>query len=341
MLLLATAASQVNTRNVVYGPLWKWRCSTGFKTAPRMELQAYDVFCMVFLDRPGAYYRLDQLARTTRGRITPELIIAQLRMYHHLLHGGVEQREGPEVYLTNTEIKDWWTMPRHVRTSLDLRLASEPLSLPYDYGYVPFLSRFISKRLDRDGEYRFFNSLARYLPLLLSADVELRRSPALSSSSFTYGIFASRALQSGNYTQPLQPLLGEVVGITEVEHTALTLAGADFSVLVFDEAEVSCMRIPGGKKGRKQQWARQGGQSCVVAGGLAFINHACRQHANIWPAVWVDDEDVGSAQWQLATAKRDVRTDEELFLCYAKYDTVESEENEWPCTVCAHQRQGM
>ena len=60
-----------------------------------MELQVYDVFCMVFLDRPGAYFRLDQVARTTRGRITAELIITQLRTYHRLLHGT--QREGPEV----------------------------------------------------------------------------------------------------------------------------------------------------------------------------------------------------------------------------------------------------
>jgi hypothetical protein len=89
-----------------------------------MELQVYDVFCMVFLDRPGAYYHVDQVARTTRGRITAELIIAQLRTYHRLLHGA--QRQGRE----NMEIKDWWMMPPHV-ASLDLRLAADPTSPAY------------------------------------------------------------------------------------------------------------------------------------------------------------------------------------------------------------------
>jgi hypothetical protein len=88
-----------------------------------MELQANDVFCMVFLDRLGAYYRVDQAARMTRGRITAALVIIQLRAFHRVLHGG---GEGPEEYLTNTEVKNWWNMPRHVRDSLDLRLASGP-----------------------------------------------------------------------------------------------------------------------------------------------------------------------------------------------------------------------
>jgi hypothetical protein len=229
-----------------------------------------------------------------RGRITPDFIITQLRTSHRLLHGVQHIVKGTEVYLTNREIKGWWMMPPHVRTLLDFRLAAEPTSSPYDYTYVPFLRRFIPKRCNRDGEYRFFNSLARYLPLLLSADVELRRFHALSTSSFNYGVFATRPLKSGGCTQSLQPVCGEVVFITHEEHIALSNAGADFSVLVFDEEELSCMRVPG-KAGRKRQRVRQREQACIVAGGIAFINHACEQHANMWPAVWNGEEDMGSA----------------------------------------------
>jgi hypothetical protein len=83
VLLLAAAADRVDARPVMYGPLWGVHCSTHQR--PRTELQVYDVFSMVFLDRPGTYYRVDQVARTTRGRFTAELIIAQLRTYHRLL----------------------------------------------------------------------------------------------------------------------------------------------------------------------------------------------------------------------------------------------------------------
>ena len=125
------------------------------------------------------------------------------------------------------EIKDWWMIPHHVRTLLDLRVAFEPSSSPYDYGYVPFLRMFIPdpKRCERGGEYPFFNSLARYFPLLLSADVELHcchRSPALSTSAFNYGEFACSATQVWRVHTPLQPLCGEVVFITHEEHIALS-----------------------------------------------------------------------------------------------------------------------
>jgi hypothetical protein len=331
--LLAAAAARVEARPVTYGPLWSVCCSTHAR--PRIELQVYDVFCMVFLDRPGAYYRVDQVARTSRGRITAELIITQLRTYHRLFHGAQREHK-EEVYLTNMEIKQWWMMPRQVRASLDHRLALEPAVPAYDYGYVPFLRRFIPQNRDKDREYRFFSSLTRYLPLLLSAVVQLCRSPAMSSSTFTYGVFASRALRCGEYSQPLQPLLGEVVPITDEEQNALTRAGADFSVLVLDVGEVSRMSVPG-RNERKRQRVSQGVRAFIVVGGMAFLNHACRPHANIWPAVWPDQlQDVGSAQWQLATAKQDVSAGDELFLCYANYDadTEEDETNEWPCTVC-------
>jgi hypothetical protein len=74
----------------------------------------------------------------------------------------------------------------------------------------------------------------------------------VSASAFTYGVFAIRLLKCGEYTQPLQPLSGEVVPITDAEQRALSLAGADFSVLVLDMEEVSSLRVPAkGPSGRK------------------------------------------------------------------------------------------
>lgn len=288
-------------------------------------MQVYDVFCMVFLDRPGAYYRVDQVARTTRGRFTPELIIAQLRSYHRLLLDAQGDRANP--FLTNVEAKDWWLMPRHARRSL-------PLPSSYDFGYVAFLRKFLPQTRDRDVEFRFFNSLAYYLPLLLSCDVELRPTPALSTSAFAYGVFARRRLECGDWRRPLAAVRGELVAITAQEHKALVGGHADFSVLALDEERGNRLTVPG-KEGRKRRKLRKGGGAFVVAGGMAFINHACEEHANMWPAVWEDEEDVGSGQWQVATVRRAVREGEELFLFYAKRVEEEEEKDEWPCTECA------
>jgi hypothetical protein len=315
---------------LTYGPLWRLQCPT--TNGKQTELQVYDVFCMVFLDRPGAYLRIDQVARTNRGRITAELIITQLRTYHRLLHGA--QRRGAEVYLTNTEIKDWWMMPSDVRAWIDQRLASEASPTAYDYDYVPFLRSFIPQGRDRGVEFRFFNSLARYLPLLLSADVELRRSRALSSSTFAYGVFATRPLESGDFIQPLQALRGELVPISPKANEVLTRAAADFSVLVLDEEGVSQLRVPG-TRGRKRQRVGRGGQAFIVAGGIAFLNHACEEHANIWPAVWEGEGDTGLAQWQVATTRRDVQDWEELFLFYGKCEEEGADRGQWLCTECA------
>ena len=61
----------------------------------------YDLFCMVFLDRPGAFYRVDQLARTTRGLNTSDFIITQVRTYHRLVCRQQQPRpDSEEAYLT-------------------------------------------------------------------------------------------------------------------------------------------------------------------------------------------------------------------------------------------------
>jgi hypothetical protein len=74
---------------------------------------------------------------------------------------------------------------------------------------------------------------------------------------------------------------------------------------------------------------------CIIAEDIAFINHACEQHANRWPAVWKAEEDVGSVQWQLETVKRGMRAGRSSSCAIGRYDR-DDEKNERPCTgtVC-------
>lgn len=334
---MAAVAACVEFRTVTYGPLWGVRCAT--KAKPRMELQVYDVFCMVFLDRRGAYYRIDQRARTARGRITAEFVVTQLRTYHRLIcRRQPPSSDDDELLLTNTQLKEWWLMQPAARTSFNkLRALSSSPPADYDYDYLPFLRHFLPQSCNNnaDNMHRFFNSLARYVPLLLSANVELRRSPALASSSLSYGVFARRRLKDGKYRRPVQAVRGEVVLISDEEHRALVSSGADFSVLELDGEGLSRLLAPG-QTGRKRQRLGRGGKAGVVAGGVSFVNHACYTHANVWPAVWgpVDEGDTGSAQWQVVTPKWDVEAGAELLLFYAGFDE-EEEKAKWPCSVCA------
>ena len=47
--------------------------------------------------------------------------------------------------------------------------------------------------------------------------------------------------------------------------------------------------------------------------------------------------DVGSGQWQVATIKRAVKKDEELYLLYAGKEA-EDEVDKHPCPLCVHTR---
>ena len=333
--LLASAAAHVESRTVTYGPLWNVRCAT--KGKARMPLQVYDVFCMIFLDCPGAYYRIDQHARANRGDITPELIIRQLRTYHRLVCPEPQKRIKPEVQLTNTQLKEWWLMPTKARSAFDNLLAAASSPPPaYDYSYVRFLKHFLpqSCRTNSDLMHQFFKSLANYMPLLVSTNVQLRPSPALANSSLCYGIFALRPLKDGLWTGQVQAVRGEVVLIPENEHSTFVAAGADFSVVELDADGMSRLLKPG-QQGRKRQRVSQERQYAVVAGGMAFVNHACERHANMHPAVWrsVDDmDDMGRGQWQVLVPKRDVGAGEELLLHYGGY--TEDEMRSWPCSMC-------
>ena len=111
------------------------------------------VLCMVLLDCPGGYLRVDHVARTDRGRMPSQLIVAELRTYHGPLHGA--QRRCAEFYLINAEIRYWWLMPSDVRASLDLRFSSDPSSPVYDCEDVLF--RVGSIPQGRDGAHSSFS----------------------------------------------------------------------------------------------------------------------------------------------------------------------------------------
>ena len=137
------------------------------------------MFAMVFLNRPGAYYRLDQRARMTRGAITPQLIITQLRTYHQLMANVHD--DGTKASLTNNQLKDWWLVPPAARTALDLQLvAHPPHPSPTTTPTSPSCAASSRRTATATIEHRFFNSLSRYFAVFLSTDVELRLSPALS-----------------------------------------------------------------------------------------------------------------------------------------------------------------
>ena len=331
--LLVAAAAHVDQRKWTCGPLWRVHCAT--KAKPRMELQVYDVFCMVFLDRPGAYYRIDQRARTNRGRCTASFVVDQLRTYHRLVCPRPARSD--EVHLTNSQLSNWWLMPRHARTSFDARLAASTPPPAYDYSYLPFLRSFIPQSCSRDADskHRFFNSLARYVPLLLSDSVELRRSPSLASSAFAYGVFARRRLPNSQGKRAVPGVRGEVVLINADEHAVLVQGGAAHSVLELDATGLSHLLAPG-QTGRKRKRVTDGSKVAVVAGGVSFINHACKDHANVWTALWETDQDVGAAQWQVVSTARVVEAGEELYTQYA--DISVDVLNELPCSMCAAMR---
>lgn len=298
-----------------------------------MQLQVYDVFCMAFLDRPGAYYRTDQLARTTRT-VTPQQLITQLRTYHRLI---VQQQpaDGSEVYLTASQLKDWWLMrPPPASRTFNTLLATARPPVTYDYSYVEFLKHFLpqSTRDPNNSQNlsQFFTSLALYVPLLLSHTVELRRSPHLASSAYSFGVFALRRIEDGKYIRSVQAVQGEVVMISKKESAALTAAGAAFSVLELDGEGLSRVKKPG-QQGRKRQRVGTEEREFVVAGGVAFINHACERHANTIPAVWDSsdsEEAAGKAQWQVVTPERAIEAGEELFVQYSRG------EDGYPCSMC-------
>lgn len=60
----------------------------------RIALVAYDAFSMAFLDRPGAYYKVDCVARRERGTMTPQRIVSSLVVYYGYVQQGSAAGDG-------------------------------------------------------------------------------------------------------------------------------------------------------------------------------------------------------------------------------------------------------
>ena len=331
--LLADTALHADSPRIEFGPLWGARVSRGTKCRP--ELLAYDIFCLVFLDRPGSYYKRDQRTRALRGDLTAERVIACLRAYYTVL-----LRERGDGAMTRAELRAWWLMGN------DTRCWMQQHTPAYDLTYVPFVRKFLPQQRDHSSEWYLFDSLLRYVPLLLSSDVCLRRVAGISGN-LCWGVFAQRALPERAIIGAIH---GQIIRLTECEEDALREHGADHSLMHIPLEHEHRLRIPDGvyapvaerdrraarrAKGKPQRRvrARQSSSLWVVAGGVAFFNHACCAHAACEPCDRRDDDDIGAGQWQLAKTVRAVRAGEELCVDYTGGDA--QAEQRWPCMRCS------
>jgi hypothetical protein len=346
---LLAAAARAASCPCVYGPLWGQRVAQRSKC--RIELVVYDCFCMVFLDRPGNYYKVDQWARSARGDVYPDRIISSLRAYHRLL---VTTRGAGA--LSRAELKAWWLMPSSTRRWVEERVVADSTA-PYDYAYVPLLRRFLPQLMTKEVTWRFFDGLLLYVALYLSDDVELRVVTRLADqTALCYGVFAKRDLPAGL----LKDIRGQLVPLTATEEAAVCAYGSDHSLLHMMRSDAHRTRVPdgvldaagerdrraAGRVGKRQRTSLAPAATAststaaaklvrfVVAGGISFLNNACAVHCNAWPCVWHGDDGVGAAQWQLATLQRPVRAGEELWLEYDDEAAAEGHD----CMGCAQQR---
>jgi hypothetical protein len=76
----------------------------------------------------------------------------------------------------------------------------------------------------------------------------------------------------------------------------------------------------------------------VVLGSIAFINHACEKHSNVWPCEWFIDDSTnidneqGIYQWQKVTVKQNINKGQEIFTSYAEY--WEDDTEQLNCSLC-------
>ena len=236
--VLLAAVLRAACRPCVYGPLWGHRVSRRSKC--RIELVVYDCFCMVFLNRPGCYYKVDQWARIARGDVQPARIISSLQVYHHLLVSarGVGA-------LSRVEVKAWWLMPAETRRWINERVVASGTA-PFDYAYVPFLTSFLPQSMSPQTEWRFFDSLLHYIPLLFSDNVELRVVDVLADdSAVCYGVFARRELSAG----VISDVRGQLVRLSAAEKAAVRAYGSDHSLLHMMRRGAHRINVPDGAAG--------------------------------------------------------------------------------------------
>ena len=249
----------------------------GHRRAQRLQLVAYDVFCMVFLDRPGCYYKRDQYARLTRSRIesvsvtadepslpTAEFIVTSLRRYHQRLP-AVRGKPSVDGHIRTKHLSAWWWAEKSTRREV---IERDP---GYDWSHATFVRHFYQQDEQttegRARESQFFRSLRRYVALLLSEDVEVRpvdellllsssssSSSSSSPSPFCHGVFARRPLSGGRAgrgqsavtVNVLAALSGELVNITKKEQKALLTGGAHHSVMHLPRKDLSRAAMPDG-----------------------------------------------------------------------------------------------
>jgi hypothetical protein len=112
------------------GPLWSWRRNAYV----RSKLWVYDTYCLVFLNRPGSYLKITQLANDKRT-ISPSELIDSLRHYHRVL-----KLNGAE--MDWCKLMEWWVCPGYIRDQITAYEEQDevPADKRYRYEYVEYLS---------------------------------------------------------------------------------------------------------------------------------------------------------------------------------------------------------
>ena len=367
---LQHAAARVERRTTDYGPLWNLKAKHGLRMTPLV----YDCISMVFLDREGVYYKVDQTARRERGELTNQVLISNLRVYHSALRWAkLVKGDG---WLTSTQVKDWWTMTAQQCAWVNQQWKEEAAHrkqpfVPYERSHVPFLRRFTPQSMDRRRAQKFFESVSFYVPLFLSTSVELKPTPSLPGARFAYGVFALMPLD--NVGSQVGAVRGQLCQISEEEYDALMVAHANHSLLGMTKTEIPHITVKGiierdvvnggeraqrlHRRERERQRAARAKPDegkpestttvvhrpqtvrrvyhFIVTGGLSFLNNACCVHSNLHPCAWKNDDDTGDGQYQVVTLKQPIGAGEELWISYSADD----EMDQCPCLRCGEGHQ--
>ncbi len=291
----------------------------------RPALLAYDVFCMVFLDRQGSYYKKDQRRRLMRGSLTTQKLIHSLRRYQQLRLFDSQQQYNarpdgdPHDMMKHDMLGEWWYAEQETRALVARRIEAQPCTgegegddedEKFDWTHKDFLRSFHRKPTEYD-DRQFFITLSQYVALLLSPAVTLQPVPGLPSP-YNYGVYMLRSLSLDRGTGPgprnrVKAVAGDLVTINDEEWRLLKDNNADHSVMEMYRAEMRSTQLATGTdadrdrdrrhdrraQGKPAVRPRESAESTaheqqlyVVTGGVAFINHACIVHSHVYPCVF-------------------------------------------------------
>jgi hypothetical protein len=300
-------------------------------------LLAYDVFNVVFLNRPGTYVLRDS---SSACRCCAEQTIAYLKRYHRAL---MQTGNYHPHLITSSQLQDWWMLNESARSILK--------QTGKDIADNVSCARYLRSLTPIAGIIRqsFFESLVLYLPLFLSTTVALQPSKLLRNTKLSYGIVCSAPVDPGEH---IRGVLGQLVRLSTAEAALLREHGLDHSIVciqsyelgsismstaaatdeVIDLTSDNSLDIPSMRRKSKKKRLRNERWFAVV-GGLSFLNDACSVHANAWPCTFREQgSDVGNMQWQVAESKRQLLVGEEVFVSYA--DDVSLCNSQHPCVFC-------